>query len=243
MNLVINEAKKFIDELNIIIPVDLNKICKILDIEVVVTYLNDAYGYLFVGRGKKIIFINEIIANTEKERFTIAHELGHYILGHNMTAFCKYTELDYKSKNIASKKEQEADSFASELLMPSRYINEELECIAPKEYDKIVLLKDKYKVSMISLFCKYVDVSYESLGLIYFKNGKELWKYQNFENCKYNINSNCFMNINTSKIIYKKDSMDKWINEENVDTYELIIPQGEYTIVLLQFIDRDTYIL
>lgn len=235
MKLVKKTAEQFINEMKLSIPVNLELICSNLNIKVVYLNIKDAYGYLRVEGSKKHIFISKKIQGTNRARFTIAHELGHYILGHDTTSFCKYTEMDYYKKEIKKKKEREADIFAAELLMPSKYIDEELENILPKDYYKLNELRERYEVSLISLLCKYVDVSDEKLKILYYKQDKILWEYGN-NNIE--IIHNTIKNIND--ITYRKDYLNKWCYNEDIKCiYELIIPQGDYRIVLLHLIEEE----
>ena len=65
-------------------------------------------------------------------RFTIAHELGHFLLGHDLT-YSKYHEA--KTFNIKSKEEEQADKFALRLLTPA-CILKELDLHTPEEIAK-----------------------------------------------------------------------------------------------------------
>lgn len=54
-----------------------------------------------------------------RQRFTIAHEIGHYLLGHT-TDFCSFDER--KTTDPRGSNERQANIFASELLMPDPWI-------------------------------------------------------------------------------------------------------------------------
>lgn len=75
-------------------------------------------GYFSVRQGKPTIEYN---ANDSlvRRRFTVAHELGHYVLGHQ-DAPRDYPD-SFGSKN-GSPIEQQANKFAAELLMPSHVV-------------------------------------------------------------------------------------------------------------------------
>ncbi len=65
--------------------------------------------------GKYLIIYNDTILTEERQRFTLAHELGHIICGH--------LELDEDLMHLPDHKheilEKEANAFASELLAPT----------------------------------------------------------------------------------------------------------------------------
>lgn len=74
----------------------------------------------------------EIVVNSEmnyipRKRFTIAHELGHIFIGwHDDVTLCK-TDNEYVDHNRLDIQEKEANVFASELLMPTEWVREQLE--------------------------------------------------------------------------------------------------------------------
>ncbi len=76
---------------------------------------NSEYGRTLTD-GKSWIIIYDDTMTEEVCRFTIAHELGHIFLGHDMT-YAKYSHLkEFENK---PKSEQQADAFALRLLCPA----------------------------------------------------------------------------------------------------------------------------
>jgi len=73
--------------------------------------MDDAYAYAFTGNDLKdqhLIFLSDDLFDQSNEQiqFTIAHEIGHVILGHK-------NSVQYKqSKQEISKQEHQADTFA-----------------------------------------------------------------------------------------------------------------------------------
>ena len=58
-----------------------------------------------------------------RKRFTIAHEIGHYVLEHLNSDCKKYRKIDYDN-NDNSSEERQANKFAATLLMPKKMISE-----------------------------------------------------------------------------------------------------------------------
>jgi len=72
------------------------------------------------GSPQGIIVVRESIPETGSKRFTIAHEIGHYILPGHETDCSVCTERDVRlSRKNADRLEQEANKFAAELLLPA----------------------------------------------------------------------------------------------------------------------------
>lgn len=72
-------------------------------------YRVSLYGFSFEENGRRIIAVNELACGERRRRFTIAHELGHCLLGH---------VSGFGSTAHAAVLERAADSFAAELLAP-----------------------------------------------------------------------------------------------------------------------------
>ncbi len=87
-----------------------------------------------------VIFINKFSSN-DRKKFTLAHELGHIVLH------------SYKVNNRKSEKEMEdeANEFASELLLPKKVVKSDLKDL---NLNKLEMLKSKYGVSMGALLYK-----------------------------------------------------------------------------------------
>lgn len=76
-----------------------------------VSSFDDAWGFTLrgdeVGRKYLIFLSDELLAETkEQQMYTIAHEVGHVILGH------KNAILESQTKRQTAKQEREADAFA-----------------------------------------------------------------------------------------------------------------------------------
>lgn len=92
---------------------------------------NEGYNVVQVKNGikKATILYNENIVSNERKRFTIAHEIGHIVLGH---------------KEHSDNNEKEADTFASQLLLPHCILEELVRCgkVVTESY-----LKEKFGLS------------------------------------------------------------------------------------------------
>jgi Zn-dependent peptidase ImmA (M78 family) len=115
-------------------PINLEEILKCLDVKLEkIIEWNDVLGEIEVKNEQVVIKINE--ANhlfEERERFTIAHELGHLCrhIAPNVKDKFVDTEETMKRNNYWSMEEYEANNFAAQLLMPDDLIVEEGKKIA-----------------------------------------------------------------------------------------------------------------
>lgn len=85
--------------------------------------------------------------HVHRQRFSVAHEIGHFMLSHNIQ---RKHELDRDKSNPIH--EQEANIFASELLMPLNFLKNDL-----KVSIKIPDLAKKYWVSEEAMARRFQD--------------------------------------------------------------------------------------
>lgn len=84
-------------------------------------------GMLFRDKGRSVIGVNSN-ESPARQRFTIAHELGHLILHKDSVHFDTPAEVflrNHLSSKSVDPKEIQANSFAAELLMPARFVKSE----------------------------------------------------------------------------------------------------------------------
>jgi Zn-dependent peptidase ImmA (M78 family) len=89
-------------------------------------------GMIFVKNDMPVIVVNSL-HHANRQRFTIAHELGHHVLhmsdiGSEVHVDTKYFVMarDENSSKGFDRKEIEANRFAAELLVPKRFLRREL---------------------------------------------------------------------------------------------------------------------
>lgn len=141
-----------------------------IGIEIYYAEISDVDGYLRInsdnGLPRIVVKANQY---SPRQRFTMAHELGHLVLHHNFLPWEKWNQNKEKSKdevlevtmyrggqyNLAeSKKEVEANDFAGAFLMPIRKIQKIIQQFKESEGRNIRtselkhLISDQFKVSV-----------------------------------------------------------------------------------------------
>ncbi len=102
----------------------------------------------------KSIGVNAIHAQT-RQRFSIAHELGHYLSGHEAYDDANiYIEDRPGWLNSHNRQEIEADEFAAELLMPERFLRRD---VARHGLDMPALAK-LYRVSEQAMWIQLINL-------------------------------------------------------------------------------------
>jgi Zn-dependent peptidase ImmA (M78 family) len=153
-------------------PVQVDEIAKALGIQVQYEQAKDELsGFLLrdFSRHRAIIGVNESHVPTRR-RFTIAHELGHFLLHEkeelHVDRLFQIKRRDGKSTTGENEEEKEANLFAAELLMPAQFIQEELAEIEllDLENDSVISsLADKYNVSRQAMTFRLSYLGYVQL--------------------------------------------------------------------------------
>ena len=110
-------------------------------------------GMLFRDETQIIIGVNSL-HHPNRQRFTIAHELGHLLLHRgkevHIDRIYRVNLRNAVSSQATNHEEIEANRFAAELLMPHEFLMKDVEggYIDIEEEDEITELAQKYKVSI-----------------------------------------------------------------------------------------------
>lgn len=152
-------------------PVDVVAISKALNIKLEEFDLEDEISGLFVVKqGKAHIGYNKHHADV-RQRFTVAHEIGHFILHSKETVlFVDREEEKILYRNMASssgeyQKEREANAFAAALLMPKNLLIKEIQGLKLKGALLVPSLTKKFKVSEEAMTIRLTNLGLIDYGL------------------------------------------------------------------------------
>lgn len=119
-------ARELLADLRIdVIPTPVELVCQKLGIILQHHSGLSCESLIATKHGKTAIVVNGNETYEHRKRFSIGHELGHYTIPSHLesTYRCNLSDLNYTPNKIA---ELEANQFAAELLMPSRYFTSSL---------------------------------------------------------------------------------------------------------------------
>lgn len=112
----------------------------------------------------------------ERQRFTIAHELGHFILHRkSQSLFNCSKESIYSGADRLAQIEREADDFASNLLMPGNLLRQKIEG-QTIDFRLLGKLANEFGVSLEAMCIRFVKYTYQRAILVYWDHG--FMKYQ-----------------------------------------------------------------
>lgn len=149
-------------------PVDVDAIARRLGLHVVRTPLGGGISGLLVTRkGSSMICVEES-HHENRQRFTMAHEIGHFVLGHRF-ADDEQVHVDRvmmrssKSSEGTDLLEIEANQFAATLLMPEKLIAKELAKLGSADMEEVVsALARRFKVSSEAMAIRLGALGYEA---------------------------------------------------------------------------------
>lgn len=157
-------------------PVQIEEVAQAVGVEVRRNATNEPLsGFLLRhGAGKAIIGVNKS-HHPNRQRFTIAHELGHYFLHggkevHVDESFMTSATISLRGKEAElgqEPEEIEANLFAAEMLMPEVFLKRDLEHLSEKAppdeeaFEKAVLkLAKKYEVSKQAMTFRLINLGH-----------------------------------------------------------------------------------
>lgn len=130
------------------------------------------------GSGEWGIIYNDTIRSPGRQNFTLAHELGHYLL-HRQT---NPNGLECTNRNMAdwdegrNKIEGEANTFASYLLMPLDDFREQIKGRVI-DIDLMTDLADRYAVSLTAAILKWMTITDKRAMIVVGKEGFIDWSW------------------------------------------------------------------
>jgi hypothetical protein len=156
---------------------DVLDVAKALRLKVREEGLQGCEGVLIRPKGlsRGIIAIKKSIRSAGRKRFTIAHEIGHYVLpGHGEHgAICKPTDIENWTRG-AKDIERQADDFAAELLIPAAVVASRLVKSLPS-LAVIENIADECSASLAASAWRYCDLTGEHCAVVWSAQGKVEW--------------------------------------------------------------------
>lgn len=164
-NYIEEKSLKILNEFDLLkYPINVNKLAKKLGVGVEASNFNDEVSGLFVIKDDKPFIAYNLNQSKKRRRFTIAHELGHYILHSKSKSLFidKNKSVMYRNSESSTGeilKEREANAFAAALLMPIPLIASEIKKL--KGDDIVEELAKKFNVSTQAMSFRLSNLGYD----------------------------------------------------------------------------------
>lgn len=146
-------AHKAWETLQLDAPVDLNRVAARLGLDVTEKeFVEEIDGfYLRIPGAPPVIAINNSYTKPiSRRRFTLAHEIGHHLLGHRISPSNKLFFFD-TSGTRRTMMERACDKFAALLLMPKNLVEQYYQDLSHNSEQRINIMADRFGVSAWAL--------------------------------------------------------------------------------------------
>lgn len=153
----------------------LDEIANSLNITIKEKKLNGSEGRILIKGDSGIITIDSSIVSEGKRNFVLAHEIGHFLMHKDALALFSDTDKTLNEWFSKGNHENEANYFASELLMPQRLFTQKIEN-KKLSLSLIEDLSSYFHTSVLATFLRYLDYGSYPLMIIFIDNGLVEWK-------------------------------------------------------------------
>ncbi len=179
------EARRLLHEAGVTTPahIDVETIARAQGAELVYGLLRGATARVMrIGaKGLARIRVSDRITHPGVQRFSIAHELGHLVLGHELPTVADSVDPATVVARACERKrrngidpEAEANAFAAELLMPERLTRRRCEvspvCLAP-----VRGIAQDFRTSLSASAIRFAELTSERCAAIYSERGAVSW--------------------------------------------------------------------
>jgi Zn-dependent peptidase ImmA (M78 family) len=119
------------------------------------------------------IILTKREAPRRRRRFTIGHELGHFLIPmHHGTQTCSLGDMrESRRDNPYRRQEAEANQFSAGLLMPKPIFAKDMEALGSADVTHAKHLSDLYDTSMEATVNRYADLTSDICAFVFSKDG------------------------------------------------------------------------
>ncbi len=208
--------------------IDLELIAYSLGAELKKEPLDNCEGNIIGTESKAIITLNES-AHPKKQRFSLGHELGHWVndRGKNLTYRCNANDMRQRSarkNDYKQNKEVRANQFSAELIMPSFIVQPHIED-RDINLGTVDFVSNLFNASRTSAAIRLVEISKLPCMIVCWnRQGKRNWFTRNEIVPEEVWPHKCIFNINDSfsPSDGKEVDADKWISTQGSEDYAVI---------------------
>jgi hypothetical protein len=170
-------ARSLLNRLGVIGIPNVLEVARSLRLKVKEEGLEGCDGVLIRPKGvsRGIIAVRQDIRSTGRKRFTVAHEIGHFVLPRHDedAAICKSKDIESWDKS-ANERERQADDFAAEFLIPATVVAARLFTTVPS-LKVIESIADDCGASLAASAWRYCDLTTEPCAVVWSENGQVSW--------------------------------------------------------------------
>jgi Zn-dependent peptidase ImmA (M78 family) len=170
-------ARLLLSEFGISGKPDLDALCGRLGLRVRERGFDGFDGILLRSKTaqKGIIGVNAGIREPSRKRFTVAHEIGHFVIPHHreIPSACENGSIESFSRGLAAP-ELEANEFAAELLLPGKDVADRFDLDNPA-LSRISLVANDFETSLSATTWRFLDLTGQPCAMVWSHAGRAVW--------------------------------------------------------------------
>ncbi len=170
-------ANLLLERLEVTEKPDLRKICEALGLRIKELPLTGAHGALVRSKSasKGIICVKESLRLETQKRFTIAHEIGHFIIPYHkdLSNVCDARTLGRFGRGLP-RPELEANEFAAELLLPAKLVRTSFRLETPS-LETISKIATEFETGLTTAIWRFLDLTNEPCAMVWSHKGSAVW--------------------------------------------------------------------
>lgn len=142
---------------------------------ITVTYgqLEGATARIFHMNGRAVMRISDNIVQDGRRFFTVAHEMGHVLLGHKLPSEAEI-DSDSAAPFYSPRQEREADAFAAEHNTPAEWVRPYTDNPL-MHLDAVRAITKDFPSTIVSAALRYVQLSSKACAVAYSERGRVEW--------------------------------------------------------------------
>lgn len=156
---------------------DLDGLCSRLGLRVRQKEFDGFDGILLRSKNsqKGIIGVNVGIREESRKRFTVAHEIGHFVIPHHreIASACEVGTIESFSRRLATP-ELEANEFAAELLLPGADVSGQLD-LDNSSLSRISVVANDFETSLSATTWRFLDLTGKACAMVLSREGRGAW--------------------------------------------------------------------
>lgn len=167
-------AEKVLQSLGISEPseIDLEAIAWDLGAQIRIKPLDGCEARI-IGNGKQAIITVNSKSHPRRQRFSIAHELGHWEFHRGRLMVCRSDDIGNHAK-VASSAEKRADQYAADLIMPIYLFHPAMRAFSELSFNTIRKIADIFDVSVTASAIRLIDSGeYPAILICHGHNGRK----------------------------------------------------------------------
>lgn len=173
-----NAAKQLVRRFGVQAPahIRVEAMCKYLGIDIIDVQLHGASAQLVRSGKRAVIMVSDRITDPAARKFSIAHELGHFMLKHPAPSAAELClpHMPRSRSNRERSLEAEANAFASELLMPESLLAERCN-VQMVDLSVPRAIEEDYGVSILASTIRFIELTRACCAAVFSADREVKW--------------------------------------------------------------------